>query len=165
MIIKQIIDQFVAIIIITNQQSDILERIAIVLQFLQLAYQIFFCELFPSNLVPIFVLIPFKKYEEENGSILLKQDKVRILFDKKCGENDVTVASIVETDPPVNIDVMQGRSVFPHHNLITFHLSGDNATCDWSYSVELELEDATGGGASLAASASLAVALAAALFL
>jgi hypothetical protein len=111
------------------------------------------------------VLIPFKKYEEENGSILLKQDKVRIVFDKKCGENDVTVASIVETDPPVNIDVMQGRSVFPHHNLITFHLSGDNATCDWSYSVELELEDATGGGASLAVGASFVVALAAALFL
>jgi hypothetical protein len=111
------------------------------------------------------VPIPFKEYEEENGSILLKQEGVRILFDKKCGENEVTVASVVETEPPKDQDVMMMRAVFPHHNLITFHLSGDNATCDWSYSIELELEGASGGGASLAASASLAVALAAAILL
>jgi hypothetical protein len=92
------------------------------------------------------VPLRFKTSEEENGSFLMEKSGARILFDTMCGDNAVSIVSIEESEEPRGIDLMEGRAVFPQHNLVTFHLDGDNATCDWSYAVELQLEEANTAG-------------------
>ena len=114
---------------------------------------------------PFFVVaVPprFETSEEENGSIVLEKGEVRIVFDAKCGENDVSLVSIESTEKPNDFDFIMGREVFPQHNRVLFNLDGANATCDWSYAIEVELEESSAAGIQVAASTFL-VALVAAL--
>ena len=102
----------------------------------------------------------FKTYEEEDGSFVLKNGEARIVFDSKCGENALSLESVaLEPDR----DTQRQEVSIPKHNNVTFHMDATNATCDWSYSIEIELEE-TGAGVRFAAATSSLVAMFVAFF-
>ena len=63
-----------------------------------------------------------------------------MVFDSKCGENPLTLESIAPEDPPRDL-FNKPAFVLPEHNRVVFRMDGTNATCDWSYAIEIELEE------------------------
>ena len=102
----------------------------------------------------------FKTYKEEDGSFVLAKDEVRIVFDSMCGANALTVESLAP-EPPRDVD--NQFFTIPAHSNVTFHMDATNATCDWSYAIEIELEE-TSAGMQVVATSWLLVALVASFF-
>ena len=105
----------------------------------------------------------FEKSVEENGSYKVADGPARIVFDAECGENPVTLESI-SPEETTRVTYLVSHDLIPPHNRVVFNMDATNATCDWSYTIEIELEE-TSAGVHHAASASLVALLAAALLM
>ena len=81
----------------------------------------------------------FETSEEGDGSFVMTKGPVRMIFDQKCGDNALSLASIGPEDPPRLIFFED--SLIPEHNRVLFTTDGTNLTCDWSYTIEIELEE------------------------
>ena len=105
----------------------------------------------------------FKKSVEENGSYKVIQGPARVVFDAACGQNPVTLESI-SPEETTRDTYLVNHDLTPPHNRVVFNMDATNATCDWSYTIEIELEE-TSAGVHHVESASLVALLAAALLM
>jgi hypothetical protein len=105
----------------------------------------------------------FKTFEEENGSFVIGKEGIRMVFDSTCGENTLSLESIVPEEEERLAFMSGGATILPMHNRVLFNVDGTNLTCDWSYAIEVDLEETS--AAAPVVTSSLLVALVATLFM